>query len=49
MRRRLQGAFELDDDLGRIDLEAVHNYLAEESYYPKFGFGPPGERLLERQ
>lgn len=35
MRRRLQGAFELDDDPERVDLEAVHRYLAEESYWAK--------------
>jgi GNAT superfamily N-acetyltransferase len=35
MRRRLQEAFELDDDPGRIDVDAVHAYLADESYWAK--------------
>jgi GNAT superfamily N-acetyltransferase len=33
MRRVLPGGYELDDDVGRIDLDAVHRYLAEESYW----------------
>jgi GNAT superfamily N-acetyltransferase len=33
MRRELPGGFELDDDPGRIDVDAVHRYLAEESYW----------------
>jgi GNAT superfamily N-acetyltransferase len=33
MRRVLPGGFELDDDPGRIDVEAVHRYLSEESYW----------------
>ena len=35
MRRRIQEAFELDDDPGRIDVDAVHRYLADESYWAK--------------
>jgi GNAT superfamily N-acetyltransferase len=35
MRRLLQEAFELDDDPGRIDVDAVHAYLADESYWAK--------------
>lgn len=35
MRRELPGGFELDDDPARVDLEAVHRYLAEESYWAK--------------
>ena len=31
MRRELPGGYELDDDLARIDVDAVHRYLAEES------------------
>jgi ribosomal protein S18 acetylase RimI-like enzyme len=33
MRRELPGGYELDDDVDRIDLDAVHRYLAEESYW----------------
>ena len=33
MRRGLPGGYELDDDVGRVDLDAVHQYLAEESYW----------------
>jgi len=44
MRRALAGGFELDDDPARIDLDAVHAYLAGESYW---GAGRPRE-LTER-
>lgn len=33
MRRSLGDGFELDDDVGRIDVAAVHRYIAEESYW----------------
>ena len=35
MRRDLGDGYELDDDPGRIDREAVHRYLSEESYWAK--------------
>jgi GNAT superfamily N-acetyltransferase len=35
MRRELPDGYELDDDIDRIDLDAVHRYLAEESYWAK--------------
>ena len=35
MRRRLSGSLELDDDRGRIDADAVHRYLSEESYWAR--------------
>ena len=35
MRRDLGGGYELDDDPGRIDRDAVHRYLSEESYWAK--------------
>jgi GNAT superfamily N-acetyltransferase len=35
MRRELDGGFELDDDRSRIDVAAVHRYLAEESYWAR--------------
>jgi GNAT superfamily N-acetyltransferase len=31
--RHLPGGLELDDDPGRIDVEAVHRFLSEESYW----------------
>jgi len=33
MRRDLGDGFELDDDRSRIDREAVHRYLCDESYW----------------
>jgi GNAT superfamily N-acetyltransferase len=33
VRRDLRDGYELDDDLGRIDREAVHRYLSEVSYW----------------
>lgn len=33
MRRSLGGGLELDDDPGRIDVAAVHDYLANHSYW----------------
>ncbi|HEU0304582.1 MAG TPA: GNAT family N-acetyltransferase [Gaiellaceae bacterium] len=35
MRRELPGGYELDDDLGRIDVDAVHRYLSDESYWAR--------------
>jgi GNAT superfamily N-acetyltransferase len=35
VNRKLEGGFELDDDVERIDLGAVHRYLAEESYWAR--------------
>lgn len=43
-RRELSGGFELDDDPGRIDIDAVHAFIAQESYW---GRGRPRE-LVER-
>jgi GNAT superfamily N-acetyltransferase len=33
MRRDLPGGFELDDDPTRVDLDAVHDFLANTSYW----------------
>ena len=33
MRRPLPGGIELDDDRARIDVDVVHRYLSEESYW----------------
>jgi ribosomal protein S18 acetylase RimI-like enzyme len=42
MRRVLPGGFELDDDPRRIDLDAVYDYLSNESYWAK---GRPRETV----
>ncbi|HET6683774.1 MAG TPA: GNAT family N-acetyltransferase [Gaiella sp.] len=42
MRRELDGGYELDDDPARIDRQAVHRYLCEESYWAK---GRPRETM----
>ena len=44
MRRELDDGFELDDDVTRIDVDAVHAYISGESYW---GRGRPRE-LVER-
>jgi GNAT superfamily N-acetyltransferase len=33
VRRELTGGFELDDDLGRVDVDAVHAFISGESYW----------------
>jgi GNAT superfamily N-acetyltransferase len=35
VRRDLGDGYELDDDPGRIDREAVHRYLSDESYWAR--------------
>ncbi len=35
MRRRLSGSLELDDDRDRVDADAVHRYLSEQSYWAR--------------
>jgi GNAT superfamily N-acetyltransferase len=35
VKRDLGDGYELDDEKGRIDREAVHRYLSEESYWAK--------------
>lgn len=42
MRRELADGFELDDDPSRIDVDAVHAFISEESYW---GHGRPRERV----
>jgi hypothetical protein len=41
VRRQLAGGYELDDDPGRIDIDTVHRYLSEESYWRR---AAPAER-----
>lgn len=42
MKRDLGDGYELDDDPGRIDVGAVHDYLANESYWAR---GRPRETV----
>jgi GNAT superfamily N-acetyltransferase len=35
VKRALPGGFELDDDPARVDVEAVHRFLSEESYWAR--------------
>jgi GNAT superfamily N-acetyltransferase len=42
MRRQLPGGYELDDDRDRIDVDAVHDYIANRSYWAK---GRPRETM----
>ncbi len=44
MRRELGDGIELDDDASRVDVDAVHDYLANESYWAE---GRPRE-VVER-
>jgi GNAT superfamily N-acetyltransferase len=44
VRRELAGGFELDDDRDRVDVDAVHDYLANHSYWAR---GRPRE-VVER-
>jgi GNAT superfamily N-acetyltransferase len=46
MRRELGDGVELDDDPDRIDVGAVHRYLAEESYWARGRPYPLQERLV---
>ncbi len=42
MRRGLEGGIELDDDPARVDVDAVHRFLSEESYWAR---GRPRETV----
>ena len=46
MRRQLEGGFELDDDPARIDVDAVHRFLSEESYWARQRSRETNERLV---
>ena len=46
MRRRLQGVFELDDDSARVDVDAVHDYLTNHSYWASGRSRDTVERLV---
>jgi GNAT superfamily N-acetyltransferase len=45
-RRELPGGFELDDDPRRVDVDAVHRFLADESYWAKGRSREVVERLV---
>jgi predicted N-acetyltransferase YhbS len=42
MVRQLEGGYELDDDPARVDVDAVHDYLANHSYWAE---GRPRETV----
>jgi GNAT superfamily N-acetyltransferase len=46
MRRELDGGYELDDDRGRVDVDAVHRYLSEEAYWVRGRDRDTIERLV---
>ena len=46
MRRELPGGYELDDDRGRVDVDAVHRYLSEEAYWVRGRDRDTIERLV---
>jgi GNAT superfamily N-acetyltransferase len=46
MRRELAGGYELDDDRGRVDVDAVHRYLFEEAYWVRGRDRDTIERLV---
>ena len=43
MRRALTDGFELDDDPARLDIDAIHAFISEESYW---GRGRTRERVI---
>ena len=46
MMRDLGGGIEIDDDAARVDIDAVHDYLANESYWAKGRPRETVERLI---
>jgi GNAT superfamily N-acetyltransferase len=46
MRRELAEGYELDDDRGRVDVDAVHRYLSEEAYWVRGRDRDTIERLV---
>jgi ribosomal protein S18 acetylase RimI-like enzyme len=46
VRRRLANGLELDDDAGRVDVDAVHDFLANHSYWAEGRPRDVVERLL---
>lgn len=48
MKRALDGGYELDDDVARIDREAVHRFISEESYWAKGRSREAMDGLIDR-
>lgn len=48
MARTLPGGYELDDDPSRVDVDAVYDYLANESYWARGRPRETIERLVRR-
>jgi GNAT superfamily N-acetyltransferase len=46
VRRELPDGFELDDDPARVDVDAVHRFLSEESYWARGRGRETVERLV---
>src|SRR5438132_5800884 len=46
MKRQIEGGYELDDDPARVDVDAVHDYLANESYWAEGRSRETVERLV---
>jgi GNAT superfamily N-acetyltransferase len=46
VKRQLDGGYELDDDPARVDVGAVHDYLANESYWAEGRQRETVERLV---
>jgi GNAT superfamily N-acetyltransferase len=48
VKRKLAHGYELDDDTARIDREAVHRFISEESYWAKGRTREAMDGLIER-
>lgn len=48
MRRELPGGYELDDDRDRVDRDAVHRFISEESYWAEGRSRETMDGLIER-
>jgi predicted N-acetyltransferase YhbS len=46
MRRELPNGLQLDDDRGRVDIDAVHRFLSEEAYWVRGRSRETIERLV---
>ena len=46
MRRELPDGYEIDDDRGRVDVDVVHRFLAEEAYWVRGRDRATIERLV---
>jgi GNAT superfamily N-acetyltransferase len=47
VRRELPGGFEVDDDRGRIDVDAVHDFVSNHSYWAPGRARDEQERLVQ--